>query len=117
MESLSDGSWNIEMPTLLDCLRKDVYALVSKLELPEDQKIQIGKLIEQIRLEETKYEQDIRDQIRVKTSASAQELHSLKESCSKLEKELVDYKAMIAKRDAMNELTQKGLSGLSCNNE
>ena len=62
MESLSDGSWNIEMPTLLDCLRKDVYALVSKLELPEDQKIQIGKLIEQIRLEETKYEQDIRDQ-------------------------------------------------------
>ena len=103
------------MPTLLDCLRKDIYAFVSKLELPENQKIQIGKLIEQIRLEETKYEQDIRDQIRVKTSASLQELQALKETCRTLEKELVDYKAMVAKRDAMNELTQKGSNDSSGN--
>ena len=46
----------IEMPALLDCLRKDIYALVSKLQLPQEQQVHIGQLIEQIRLEENKYD-------------------------------------------------------------
>ena len=52
------------MPTLLDCLRGDIYSLLSKMDLPEDQKVQIGKLIEQIRVEENKFEKDIQEQVR-----------------------------------------------------
>ena len=67
MELRDDDGWNIGMPVLLDCLRKDIYSLIAKLDLPEEEQVKIGKLIEQIRLEEARYEQDIRKQISEKT--------------------------------------------------
>lgn len=108
MESLEDASWRIEMPTLLDCLRGDIYSLLSKMDLPEDQKVQIGKLIEQIRVEENKFEKDIQEQVRSKTSATLKEMNSLRETCSKLEKELADTKTTSPTRAVGDELIQRG---------
>lgn len=96
------------MPTLLDCLRGDIYSLLSKMDLPEDQKVQIGKLIEQIRVEETKFEKDIQEQVRSKTSATLKEMNSLRETCSKLEKELIGYKAGNTTGVIGNAPSQKG---------
>ena len=108
MESLEDASWRIEMPTLLDCLQGDIYSLLSKMDLPEDQKVQIGKLIEQIRVEENKFEKDIQEQVRSKTSATLKEMNSLRETCSKLEKELANTKATSPTRAVGDELIQRG---------
>ena len=108
MESLEDASWRIEMPTLLDCLQGDIYSLLSKMDLPEDQKVQIGKLIEQIRVEENKFEKDIQEQVRSKTSATLKEMNSLREICSKLEKELANTKATSPTRAVGDELIQRG---------
>lgn len=81
MELRDDDGWNIGMPVLLDCLRKDIYSLIAKLDLPEEEQVKIGKLIEQIRLEEARYEQDIRKQISEKTKATKEEIAELREKC------------------------------------
>ena len=73
------------MPVLLDCLRKDIYSLIAKLDLPEEEQVKIGKLIEQIRLEEARYEQDIRKQISEKTKATREEIAKLRERCRVLD--------------------------------
>lgn len=85
MESKMDDGWNIGMPVLLDCLRKDIYSLISKLSIPQDDQVQIGKLIEQIRLEEARYEQDIRKQITERTISAREEIANLKRQYSELQ--------------------------------
>ena len=85
MESKMDDGWNIGMPVLLDCLRKDIYSLISKLNIPQDDQVQIGQLIEQIRLEEARYEQDIRKQITERTISAREEIASLKRQYSELQ--------------------------------
>ena len=85
MELRDDDGWNIGMPVLLDCLRKDIYSLIAKLDLPEEEQVKIGKLIEQIRLEEARYEQDIRKQISEKTKATREEIAELRERCRLLD--------------------------------
>ena len=85
MELRDDDGWNIGMPVLLDCLRKDIYSLIAKLDLPEEEQVKIGKLIEQIRLEEARYEQDIRKQISEKTKATREEIAKLRERCRVLD--------------------------------
>lgn len=85
MESIMDDGWNIGMPVLLDCLRKDIYSLISKLNIPQDDQVQIGKLIEQIRLEEARYEQDIRKQITERTISAREEIANLKRQYSELQ--------------------------------
>ena len=80
-----DPSVKIEMPALLDCLRKDIYALVSKLQLPQEQQVQIGQLIEQIRLEENKYQEDIKKLFQTNNATYESNLNMLKQKCSKLE--------------------------------
>ena len=85
MELRDDDEWNIGMPVLLDCLRKDIYSLIAKLDLPEEEQVKIGKLIEQIRLEEARYEQDIRKQISEKTKATREEIAELRERCRLLD--------------------------------
>ncbi|KAK8811157.1 hypothetical protein WA538_005318 [Blastocystis sp. DL] len=61
------------MPVLLDCLRKDIYSLISKLNIPQDDQVQIGKLIEQIRLEEAR------------TISAREEIANLKRQYSELQ--------------------------------
>ena len=85
MESKMDDGWNIGMPVLLDCLRKDIYSLISKLNIPQDDQVQIGQLIEQIRLEEARYEQDIRKQITERTMSAREEIASLKRQYNELQ--------------------------------
>ena len=85
MESIMDDGWNIGMPVLLDCLRKDIYSLISKLNIPQYDQVQIGKLIEQIRLEEARYEQDIRKQITERTISAREEIANLKRQYSELQ--------------------------------
>lgn len=85
MESKMDDEWNIGMPVLLDCLRKDIYSLISKLNIPQDDQVQIGQLIEQIRLEEARYEQDIRKQITERTISAREEIANLKRQYSELQ--------------------------------
>ena len=85
MESKMDDGWNIGMPVLLDCLRKDIYSLISKLNIPQYDQVQIGKLIEQIRLEEARYEQDIRKQITERTISAREEIANLKRQYSELQ--------------------------------
>ena len=85
MELRDDDGWNIGMPILLDCLRKDIYSLIAKLDLPDEEQVKIGKLIEQIRLEEARYEQDIRKQISEKTKATREEIAKLRERCRLLD--------------------------------
>lgn len=86
-----DSSISIEMPALLDCLRKDIYSLLSKLQLPQDQQVQIGQLIEQIRLEENKYEQDIRKLFETNRSVYEANIDSLREKCNSLESKINSY--------------------------
>ena len=82
MESKMDDGWNIGMPVLLDCLRKDIYSLISNLNIPQDDQVQIGKLIEQIRLEEARYE---RKQITERTISAREEIANLKRQYSELQ--------------------------------
>ena len=87
MELSSTDEWKIEMPIILDCLRKDIYSLVSRLDLPEEERVKVGKLIEQIRLEETRYEQDIRKQFEKREASANTEIAALRLECSELKKQ------------------------------
>ena len=87
MESPSTDELQIEMPIILDCLRKDIYSLVSRLDLPEEEQVKVSKLIEQIQLEETRYEQDIRKQIQKREASVNAKIAALRSECSELKKQ------------------------------
>ena len=55
MESDDNLQWDLKMPVLLDCLRKDICTVVSKFDLPEEERQRVAKLVEQLRSEELKY--------------------------------------------------------------
>ena len=59
MESDDNLQWDLKMPVLLDCLRKDICTVVSKFDLPEEEHQRAAKLVEQLRSEELKYEDTI----------------------------------------------------------
>lgn len=102
-----DYSKSIEMPAILDCLRKDIYSLVSKLQLPQEQQIQIGQLIEQIRLEENKYEQDIHRAFDTNKGVYESKLTSLNEKCCQLENQLQERAFKDIRRNAERELESR----------
>lgn len=107
MEPSSTKGWQIDMPIILDCLRKDIYSLVSKLDLPQEEQVKVGKIIEQIRLEETRYEQLIRTQIQEKQAAAEQEIAALKSECSELRKQTGCSESLEKGRDEQD----KSISG------
>ena len=104
-----DPSVKIEMPALLDCLRKDIYALVSKLQLPQEQQVQIGQLIEQIRLEENKYQEDIKKLFQTNNATYESNLNMLKQKCSKLEEKVKECESKEIRRAAEQELDDYGI--------
>lgn len=104
-----DPSVKIEMPALLDCLRKDIYALVSKLQLPQEQQVQIGQLIEQIRLEENKYQEDIKKLFQTNNATYESNLNMLKQKCSKLEEKVKECESKEIRRAAEHELDDYGI--------
>ena len=108
MEPPSTDGWKIEMPIILDCLRKDIYSLVSRLDLPEDEQVKVGKLIEQIRLEETRYEQDIRKQIQNREASASAEIAALRSECSELKKRALNVQGLEKGRD-VQELSSTGI--------
>ena len=104
-----DPSVKIEMPALLDCLRKDIYALVSKLQLPQEQQVQIGQLIEQIRLEENKYQEDIKKLFQTNNATYESNLNILRQKCSKLEEKVKECESKEIRRAAEQELDDYGI--------
>lgn len=104
-----DPSVTIEMPALLDCLRKDIYALVSKLQLPQEQQVQIGQLIEQIRLEENKYQEDIKKLFQTNNATYESNLNMLRQKCSKLEEKVKECESKEIRRAAEQELDDYGI--------
>ena len=104
-----DPSVKIEMPALLDCLRKDIYALVSKLQLPQEQQVQIGQLIEQIRLEENKYQEDIKKLFQTNNATYESNLNILRQKYSKLEEKVKECESKEIRRAAEQELDDYGI--------
>ena len=98
---------NIEMPAILNCLREDVYSLLAKWQLPQEQLVQIGQLIEQIRLEENKYEQEIKRAFQRNNSVNSSTIDSLNLKCKKMEKELEEYKYKNIRYQAEKELADR----------
>lgn len=98
---------SIEMPTILDCLRKDIYSLISKLELPQDQQVQLGQLVEQIRLEENKYQQDIQRLLDGNKSHYEMNMNSLRQKCNQLEEKVKEMEYKEIRTAAENEFDNK----------
>ena len=102
MESPSTDEWKIEMPIILDCLRKDIYSLVSRLDLPDEERDKVSKLIEQIRTEETRYEQDIRKQIQIREASTNARIAALRSECSELKKQVASIQGCEKGRDVQD---------------
>lgn len=98
---------NIEMPALLDCLRKDIYSLISKMELPQDQQVQLGQLVEQIRLEENKYQQDIQRLFDSNRSNYEMNMNALRQKCNQLEEKVKEMEYNEIGATAENESDNK----------
>lgn len=91
MESDDNFQWDFKMPVLLDCLRKDICTVVSKFDLPEEERQRVDKLIEQLRIEELKYEENIKTQIQRKMGPMINELKELRETCISQKEELNEF--------------------------
>lgn len=92
MESDGNLQWDLKMPVLLDCLRKDICTVVSKFDLPEEEHQRVAKLVDQLRVEELKYEDNIKSEIQRKMGSMIDELKQLRETCITQREELAEFK-------------------------
>lgn len=88
MEPDDNQQWDFQIPVLLSCLRNDIKEIVTKLELSDEDRQRLNKLIDQIRTEESKYEETVRAHFHKKMEKTTNELLLLKETCSQQQNEI-----------------------------
>lgn len=102
MEPDDNQQWDFKIPVLLSCLRNDIYEIVTKLELSEEDHQRISKLMDQIKTEESKYEETVRAHFHDKMEKTASELSTLKKTCAQQQSEIEQYRAATCENQGGN---------------
>lgn len=93
MESDDNQLWDFKIPVLVNCLRNDIYEIVTKLELSEEDRQRLNKLISQIKSEESKYEEAVRAHFRAEMEKTTNELIELRETCAQQQNEIEHFRS------------------------
>ena len=93
MESDDNQLWDFKIPVLVNCLRNDIYEIVTKLELSEEDRQRLNKLIGQIKSEESKYEEAVRAHFRAEMEKTTNELIELRETCAQQQNEIEQFRS------------------------
>ena len=88
MELDDNQQWDFQIPVLLNCLRNDIKEIVTKLELSDEDRQRLSRLVDQIRTEESKYEETVRAHFHKEMEKTTNELSSLKETCAQQQNEI-----------------------------
>ena len=103
MEPDDSQQWNFQIPVLLSCLRNDIKEIVTKLELSEEDRQRLSRLLDQIRTEESKYEETVRAHFHKKMEKTSNELSLLKETCAQQQNEIEHLRSSSSAKQGGND--------------
>ena len=103
MEPDDSQQWDFQIPVLLSCLRNDIKEIVTKLELSEEDRQRLNRLVDQIRTEESKYEEAVRAHFHKEMEKTTNELSSLKETCAQQQNEIEHLRSSSCAKQGGND--------------
>ena len=103
MEPDDNQQWDFQIPVLLSCLRDDIKEIVTKLELSEEDRQRLSRLLDQIRTEESKYEETVRAHFHKKMEKTSNELSLLKETCAQQQNEIEHLRSSLSAKQGGND--------------